>query len=69
MLNRRYTEFPEVKVTDNASSPSPGIGKGPGNKDGYVEKTRNWPGAPGPGGPNRNKVGFKKVKQSAKTTI
>lgn len=66
MASKRYTQFGQLKRTDNAPRPSPGVGRGPGNYDGYSDKTAGWPGAPGPKGPKRNTLGWPEIPQAAK---
>jgi len=46
-----------------ANRPAPGV-KGTKGAP-FPQKTKNWPGAPGPKGPRLNKVGFKEVKAYA----
>lgn len=56
-------------INDKLSAPKPPANKAGGKASYSGESTHNWVTNTGPAGPNRNKVGFKKVKQSAKTTI
>ena len=62
MANRRWTSNEQLKVTDNASRPKPGVG---GMKaTGFTKESPvPYPGAPGPKGPGWKpaRIGFNEV--------
>lgn len=62
MANRRWTSNEQLKISDTASRLSPGVGGV--NRQAIAEKTKNWPGAPGPKGQgyDPHRLGFTEIK-------